>query len=197
MSAARTWSWRAIGARARHDSDAVGGCVYDHGASSMSAMIIERLQGAADLDAVVALEAESFTNPWSREMLTRELEPPTAARVYVLRLPGVPVAAFCSCWVIADELHVNTIAVDPARRRQGLGRALMDAVLTEVAGEGVQCATLEVRRSNLAAQRLYERLGFAIAGRRRNYYSHPEEDALILWRRPPDREAATEAGGRP
>jgi len=73
----------------------------------------------------------------------------------------------------------------------------MDAVLTEVAGEGVQCATLEVRRSNLAAQRLYERLGFAIAGQRRNYYSHPEEDALILWRRGADRQAAAEAGGRP
>jgi len=160
-------------------------------------MIIERLTDEADLDAVVALEAASFTNPWSREMLVRELEEPTAARVYVLRLPDAPVAAFCSCWVIGDELHVNTIAVDPARRRRGLGRALMEAVLAQVAEEGVTRATLEVRRSNLAAQRLYERLGFAVAGQRRNYYSHPEEDALILWRRSSAAEAGKSPDSRP
>jgi len=160
-------------------------------------MIIERLTDDADLDAVVALEAASFTNPWSREMLVRELEEPTAARVYVLRLPDAPVAAFCSCWVIGDELHINTIAVDPARRRSGLGRALMEAVLAQVAEEEVTRATLEVRRSNLAAQRLYERLGFAVAGQRRNYYSHPEEDALILWRRSPAAQAGKWPDGRP
>jgi ribosomal-protein-alanine N-acetyltransferase len=160
-------------------------------------MIIERLTSDADLDAVVALEAASFTNPWSREMLARELSPPTAARVYVLRLPGTPVAAFCSCWVIGDELHVNTIAVDPARRRQGLGLALMKAVLAEVADQGVTRATLEVRRSNVAAQRLYERLGFEVAGHRKKYYSHPEEDALILWRRSAQSQTGQGPAGRP
>ena len=132
-----------------------------------------------------------------QQMLVRELEEPTAARVYVLRLPDAPVAAFCSCWVIGDELHINTIAVDPARRRRGLGRALMEAVLAQVAEEEVTRATLEVRRSNLAAQRLYERLGFAVAGQRRNYYSHPEEDALILWRRSPAAQAGKWPDGRP
>jgi [ribosomal protein S18]-alanine N-acetyltransferase len=145
-------------------------------------MIVERLSSDEDLDAVVALETASFTNPWTREMLARELEQPTSARVYVLRLPGVPVAAFCSCWVIGDELHVNTIAVEEGRRRHGLGRSLMLHVLADVAREGVRRATLEVRRSNLPAQRLYERLGFAVAGVRKRYYTHPEEDALILWR---------------
>jgi len=151
-------------------------------------VLITRMSAAddGDLEAVVALEAASFTNPWSREMLARELEQPTAARVYVLRTADAPVAAFCSCWVIGDELHVNTIAVDPARRRQGLGLALMDAVLAQVAREGVTRATLEVRRSNVAAQRLYKRLGFEVAGQRRKYYTQPEEDALILWRRNPD-----------
>jgi ribosomal-protein-alanine N-acetyltransferase len=145
-------------------------------------VIVERLDEDADLDAVVALEAASFTNPWTRDMLTRELQQPTAARVYVLRLPDVGVAAFCSCWVIADELHVNTIAVDATRRRQGLGRTLMQHILAEVAREGVRRATLEVRRSNTTALRLYESLGFAVAGVRKRYYTQPEEDALILWR---------------
>jgi ribosomal-protein-alanine N-acetyltransferase len=164
-------------------------------------MIVERLIGDADLDAVVALEAASFTNPWTRDMLARELEAPTSARVYVLRLAGTPVAAFCSCWVIADELHINTIAVDATRRRQGLGRALMQHVLAEVACEGVRRATLEVRRSNVAALRLYEGLGFAVASVRKRYYTHPEEDALILWREtgPGDSnpEESARSGNRP
>ena len=148
-------------------------------------MQIERLApggDAADLDAVAALEAATFSNPWTREALAKELTPPTAARVYVLRLPEDRVAAFCSCWVIADELHVNTIAVRETLRRQGMGRTLMAHVLDEVRREGVTRATLEVRRSNLAAQALYASLGFATAAVRPQYYTHPEEDALILWR---------------
>ncbi len=137
----------------------------------------------ADLDAVAALEAEAFANPWTREMLARELRHSDVARVYVLRRPGASVAAFCVCWVIVDELHINTIAVDPAYRRQGLATRLLQVVLTEVASQGVVCATLDVRRSNEAALRLYQQLGFTIEGVRANYYVCPEEDALVLWRR--------------
>ena len=160
-------------------------------------MIVERMSGDSDLDAVAALEASSFTNPWTREMLERELVQPTSARVYVLRLPDAGVAAFCSCWVIADELHINTIAVDVSRRRQGLGRALMQHILTAVAGEGVRRATLEVRRSNLAALGLYEDLGFEVAGVRKRYYTNPEEDALILWRQTVADDASSEDSAQP
>jgi [ribosomal protein S18]-alanine N-acetyltransferase len=145
-------------------------------------MVIERIADAEDLDAVVRLEAESFTNPWTREMLERELSQSSVARVYVLRLPGHRVAAFCACWFIYDELHINTIAVDPTLRRQGLAAALMRHLLRQAAGEGIQRTLLEVRRSNLPAQRLYESLGFIAAGVRRSYYSQPDEDALVLTR---------------
>ena len=160
-------------------------------------MIVERMSGDSDLDAVAALEASSFTNPWTREMLERELVQPTSARVYVLRLPEAGVAAFCSCWVIADELHINTIAVDASRRRQGLGRALMQHVLAAVAREGVRRATLEVRRSNLAALGLYGDLGFDVAGVRKRYYTNPEEDALILWRQTVADDAGSEDSAQP
>jgi len=145
--------------------------------------VIEPLRGDEDLDGVAALEAESFTNPWTREMLASELARTDTARVYVLRLPARRVAAFCACWFVAGEVHINTLAVDPARRRQGLGRRLVEHVLAEGRAAGAQSATLEVRRSNEAALRLYETLGFTVEAVRPRYYSEPPEDALILWRR--------------
>ena len=146
------------------------------------AIVIEQLTSDDDLDAVAALEVASFTNPWTREMLARELTQSDVARVYVLRAPGHRVAAFCACWLIFDELHINTLAVEASLRRQGLARRLLAHVLEEAAAAGIQRATLEVRRSNEAALRLYERLGFTVAAVRPRYYSHPEEDALVLWR---------------
>jgi [ribosomal protein S18]-alanine N-acetyltransferase len=144
--------------------------------------IIERLSSTHDLDAVAALEASSFTNPWTRDMLERELHHSNVARIYVLRLPGRPVAAFCACWLVYDEVHINIIAVDHDLRRQGLATALMRHLLADATKEGAIRALLEVRRSNTAALRLYESLGFVVAGVRRNYYTHPEEDALVLQR---------------
>jgi [ribosomal protein S18]-alanine N-acetyltransferase len=157
-------------------------------------MQIERLADNEDLEAVAALEAESFTNPWTREMLERELTQSDVARVYVLRLPSTRVAAFCACWIVADELHINTLAVNPALRRQGLAKALLGHILTTTMSEGIRRATLEVRRSNEPALRLYECLGFSVMAVRSRYYTQPEEDALILWR---DVAAAEAAADRP
>jgi len=145
-------------------------------------IVIERISDGDDLDAVAALEAASFTNPWTRDMLDRELRQSDVARVYVLRLPGRRVAAFCACWFIYDELHINTIAVDAALRRQGLATALMQHLLADTAQQGAHRALLEVRRSNVPAQRLYANLGFVVAGVRRDYYTQPVEDALVLLR---------------
>jgi len=147
-----------------------------------SAVVIERTSSPDDLEAVAALEEATFTNPWTLEMLTREIARPEVGRLYVLRLPRIPVAAFCACWTVADELHINTIAVTAELRGQGLGTRLMEYVLRDASRDGFHRATLEVRRSNEAAQRLYSRLGFSVAAIRPGYYTHPEEDALILWR---------------
>ena len=149
---------------------------------SSESIIVERLIGIEALDEVAALEAACFRHPWTREMRARELHESPVARVYVLRTAGQGVAAFCACWLIADELHINTIGVDPARRRQGLARRLMQHVCADAAAGGARRATLEVRRSNDAALRLYQRLGFAIRAVRPGYYSDPDEDGLILWR---------------
>ena len=153
--------------------------------SNMDGMRVERFQDPtadADLDAIVELEAESFTNPWSRETLVWELQNSDVTRIYLLRDNDGVILAFCVCWVIFDELHINTLAVAPAARRQGLATTLLEHVLGEAVAAGATKATLEVRASNLAAINLYERLGFHVAARRPNYYTKPEEDGLILWR---------------
>ena len=143
---------------------------------------VDRLTTEQDLDAVAELEARCFTNPWTRDMLARELTQADVAQVFVLRAPGNVIVGFCSCWIILDELHVNTMAVDTPYRRQGLGTQLMTAVMQEAARRGAIRATLEVRASNVAARKLYEALDFVVTAIRPQYYTQPQDDALIMWR---------------
>ena len=98
----------------------------------------------------------------------------------MLRTTDQPVAGFCAFWRVAEQIHINNLAIRPELRGQGLGSRLLRAVIAEAGGLGASQATLEVRRSNLPAIRLYERAGFAQAGVRPNYYSKPIEDALVL-----------------
>jgi ribosomal-protein-alanine N-acetyltransferase len=92
------------------------------------------------------------------------------------------VAGFCAFWLVFDEIHINNVAMRPDFRERGIGTALLRRVLADARQLGARRATLEVRASNERARRLYERLGFYVAGVRRNYYTNPVEDALILWR---------------
>jgi ribosomal-protein-alanine N-acetyltransferase len=147
-----------------------------------SEWVIEPLSLLADLDTILAIELESFVNPWTREMYLADLENHGVSFCYVVRDASQRVVGYCSFWRVLDELHVNNVAVAPAYRGMGAGTALMREVLREGARMGARRATLEVRRSNEAARRLYERLGFTVTGIRRGYYTNPVEDALILWR---------------
>jgi [ribosomal protein S18]-alanine N-acetyltransferase len=148
----------------------------------MMPVFIEPLSSDADLDAVLAIEAESFTSPWTREMYIAELENVGVSFCYLARDETRQALGFCSFWRVLDELHVNNLAVAHPYRRRGIATALLTFVLTEGARLGAHRATLEVRRSNDAARQLYERLGFVAAGVRRAYYTNPIEDALVLWR---------------
>jgi ribosomal-protein-alanine N-acetyltransferase len=146
---------------------------------------IERVVTDRDLEAVLEIEAMSFTNPWTREMYLREMDNPRVSHIYLVRVEtadGAAVAGFCSFWLVFDELHINNLAIHPMYRRRGIGTALLQHAMRTAARLGARRATLEVRQSNEEARRIYERLGFETAGIRRNYYAHPTEDALILWR---------------
>jgi [ribosomal protein S18]-alanine N-acetyltransferase len=156
----------------------------------MTNWIIEPLTSAEELDGVLAIEEASFTNPWTREMYLAELANPGVSFCYLARNMKRETIGFCSFWRVADELHINNLAVVPEQRRAGVATALLDHVLKEGARLGAVRATLEVRRSNEPARELYERFGFSVAGIRRGYYTKPVEDAIVLWR------DGLEAGGR-
>lgn len=136
----------------------------------------------ANLDSVLAIEEESFTSPWTREMYLAELDNAGVSYCYLARDESGAALGFCSFWRVLDELHINNLAVAAGYRRRGVGTALLNYVLDEGRRLGARRASLEVRRSNEAARLLYERLGFTAAGVRRAYYTNPVEDALILWR---------------
>lgn len=144
--------------------------------------VIERLASPSDLDGVLAIEEASFNNPTTRAWYEREMQRPDVCFIYVLRTPEAAVAAFCAFWLVADQAHINNLAVRPELRGRGLGRELLEGVIREAQRLGAGSLTLEVRESNVPAQRLYARAGFSPAGVRKSYYTSPVEDALILTR---------------
>ena len=148
----------------------------------MTYPFVERLRDDRDLDAVLAIETASFNNPTTREWYESELERPDVCFVFVIRIAEAPVAGFCAFWKVVDQIHINNLAIHPQYRGQGLGKFLLGDVLAAAAHLGASYATLEVRRSNDAARRLYEQAGFATVGVRTSYYTNPIEDALILSR---------------
>lgn len=142
---------------------------------------VQPLQSAREIEDILRIERLSFTNPWTREMYLSELEHGDVASFYIVRdASGEPVG-FCAVWRVLDELHINNLAVLPERRRGGAASAMLERVLADGAARGAHRATLEVRASNTAALRLYERFGFRVTAVRRGYYTQPEEDALVLW----------------
>jgi ribosomal-protein-alanine N-acetyltransferase len=135
----------------------------------------------ADLPQVVAIERRAFPAPWSLAMFVLELSRPGG--ICLVATSDERIAGYCICSRHDTVWHLMDIAVDPDRRRAGIARRLIEALLAALPGRHEQ-VTLEVRRSNHAAMALYEAFGFKVAGVRRRYYSDNGEDALIMWRTP-------------
>lgn len=140
------------------------------------------------LRGVVAIEQVTNHRPWSLGLFLGELRMPTS-RHYLVALEGHLVVGFCGLMVIGDEGHITNIAVHPDHRRRSIAARLMLATMGHAIAEGLSGVTLEVRSSNVAAQELYRRFGFAPGGIRRNYYADLGEDALIMWAHDVDSEA--------
>lgn len=131
-----------------------------------------------DLDEIMAIEQASFAHPWSPRFFLQELRVPCArSRLAVV---GGRAVGYVLYWVLPGEVDIHNLAVHPAYRRQGIGSSLLQGVVEEAKINGSTRVTLEVRKSNEAAQRLYHSLGFVGRGVRKGYYSDDGEDALAM-----------------
>ncbi|MGN8632439.1 ribosomal protein S18-alanine N-acetyltransferase [Blautia sp. HCP3S3_G3] len=135
-----------------------------------------------DLDQVMEIEQDLFAVPWTREgyftFLTRD-----DAMFLVVEEKG-RILAYCGLLMVLDEGDVTNVAVRRDRQKEGIGNFLMESLIRLADGMGVTTIHLEVRSGNETAIRLYERNGFARDGIRRNYYTDPVEDALLMTRHP-------------
>jgi ribosomal-protein-alanine N-acetyltransferase len=140
-----------------------------------------RKAARADAAAITEIEILCFSPPWSFEDILYEIEENSLAR-YIVCEEDSRVVSYAGLWVILNEGHIMNVAVHPDFRGQGRGAAMLGSLIERTVLEsGVTDFTLEVRASNDAAVRLYERAGFRKEGRRPGYYSDPAEDALIMW----------------
>ena len=133
----------------------------------------------ADVPAVHAIELRTFSTPWSYQSFVDEMTTNKCARYIVAEADG-RVVAYAGAWLVFEEGHITNIAVDEAVRGQGIGAAVTRALMQYAANTGVQYMTLEVRKSNLIAQRMYQSLGFIELGVRKRYYEDNGEDAYLM-----------------
>ena len=132
----------------------------------------------AHVDAVADLEAICFADPWSANSVASELTNPLSC--WLVALESDTVVGYIGSQTVMGETDMMNVAVHPDHRRKGIAVSLICALVQNLKECESHCLTLEVRASNAPAIALYEKLGFTEAGRRRNYYRNPKEDALIL-----------------
>lgn len=141
--------------------------------------ILCRRMTLEDVDAVYAIEQATFSTPWSRQSFVDEMTTNKCAR-YVVAEENGRVIAYAGAWLVFEEGHITNIAVKAEERGRGVGSAVTRALMQYAANMGVQYLTLEVRKSNLAAQKMYKSLGFLELGVRKRYYEDNGEDAYLM-----------------
>ena len=143
--------------------------------------ILIRPMELGDVQEVSRIEQESFSLPWSQEEFVK-----TLGRSYTLALVAQldeKVVGFCILTNICNEGNIDNVAVDVTCRGQGIASALVEEMIIQGKAAGIRDFTLEVRVSNGAAIRVYEKMGFVSEGIRPNFYEQPTEDANIMWKR--------------
>ena len=134
--------------------------------------------GTSHVDQVAALEKLSFNDPWSVNSISSELN--NSLAYWLVAVQDELVCGYVGSQTVMDETDMMNVAVHPDFRRQGIAEALVTTLIHDLKAQGSRCLTLEVRASNIPAQKLYEKLGFCHVGTRPRYYRNPKEDAFIL-----------------
>lgn len=129
---------------------------------------------------IYEIEKLCFATPWDIASLEGELN--NAFAKYYVAVYNDKVIGYAGIWNIIDEGHITNIAVHPDYQDQGVGDCLLDNLIKACKERNVLSLTLEVRKSNIKAQKLYEKHGFIVEGVRKKYYSDNDEDALIMWK---------------
>ena len=137
------------------------------------------------IQSVCELEQQCFPSPWTETMFCNEIETNSLARYFVLLNKQDPtqVIAYAGYWKVLDEGQITNVAVRPSWQGHGFGTYLFQQMMAFAKAEGVMAMTLEVRRSNEVAQKLYRAMGFTVEGVRSGYYENNGEDALLMWYR--------------
>ncbi len=143
-------------------------------------MVVVREMLRGDVDAVAAVEAQGFSDPWPAAAFSSLLSR-SFTRMCVAELDD-EIVGYCVLLMAGDQWEVGNICVSTSVRGRGVGAQLLDEAIAAADSEGAEAMFLEVRESNFPAQRLYEARGFFEVGRRRDYYEHPVEDALLMQR---------------
>lgn len=142
--------------------------------------VLIRKMTAQDIHAVAELDRMSFSLPWPEKSFVFEVTSNPAARCWVAEAENGRVVGMLVLWLIVDEAHIATIASHPDFRMQGIGAHILTEALRAAREEGAQRALLEVRAGNAAAQAMYRKFGFEVAGRRPRYYKDNGEDAILM-----------------
>lgn len=143
-------------------------------------MVNIRLMKETDLDMVAEIEKEIFSRPWSRNDFADSLK--SENTLYVVAEEDGKVKGYCGMYVSFEEGNITNVAVSPSYRRQQVAHNMLNYILGLAKEKGITDVFLEVRETNVPAIKLYEKLGFAEEGIRKNFYERPTENALIMWK---------------
>lgn len=131
-----------------------------------------------DISALEKLEQQCFSVPWTKEQLIGQL--PDSTHRFLVAERGGELLGYVGMMFVLDEGYISNVATAPSARRNGIGRALISALLKQAEELALSFVTLEVRRSNEPAKALYAQQGFLAVGERRDYYQRPKEDAILM-----------------
>jgi ribosomal-protein-alanine N-acetyltransferase len=144
------------------------------------AKIVIREMTVQDVPQVAEVENACFTNPWTIDIYYQELNENRYAKYFVVEWEE-KIIGYAGVWLVIDEAQITNIAIHPDFRGKKLGEKLFQHVLLTVIQLGAKQLSLEVRQSNLVAQKMYYKFGLVPGGIRKNYYTDNQEDAIVMW----------------
>lgn len=145
----------------------------------MAELVIRKME-VTDIDQVMQVETSSFNSPWPEDIFYQEVVTNEHAHYYVMELDE-NIIGYAGLWIVIDDAQITNIAVIPGFRGHKLGEKLFQYIAQQAMSLGVKRLSLEVRKSNIIAQKMYRKFGLVPGGIRKNYYTDDQEDAIVMW----------------